>query len=215
MARKKHRRRSAATSRRKSRSRKRHRRNPGVAMSARRRRRGGVRRVRRHRRNPGFTSRGLLGQVTRGFGDGLAIVVGGGLTKFVAAKVPIGQTSAVGRGVTQLIVGTLLGTVARKVTKSERIASLVVASAYANVIRENAGAIPGVGTFLSGIGVYPRVGPGVGVYPRAVNPGIGVYPRAVAAPLSGWAPRGVPEAQGGRADPRMIANRNMQNSMVA
>lgn len=209
MARKK-RRRSAAPSRRRSR-RVKHRRNPGYSVSARRSRRR--KSARRHRRNPSFQPRGILSTVTRGFGDGLAITVGAGLTKFVASKIPIGQTSAVGRGVTQLLVGTILGTVARKVTKSERIASLVVASAYANVIRENAGLIPGVGQFLGGVGVYPRVGGGnMGVYPKAVNPGIGVYPRAG---LSGWAPRGVPEAQYGQADPRVLAGNRRAQTMIA
>ena len=151
-------------------------------------------------------------QVTRGLGDGVAIVVGGGLTKFVASKIPYGQTSAIGRGVTQLLVGTLLGTLARKVTKSDRIAAMVIAGAYANVIRENAAAIPGVGGFLAGVGVYPRVGGGVGVYPRVANVGVGVYPRVG---LNGWAPRAIaPGYPGTVRDPRVAQSNQNNNGLL-
>lgn len=227
MARRKRRRSAAGTTRR------RRRRSSVRAASAnpRRRRRRGVvkftraarrrvglnprRRRRSVRRNPSFGGSTLLRQVARGFGDGLAITAGGGLSKWAASKVPFGQNTVLGRSVTQIVFGTILGNVARKVTKSERIGAMVIAGAYADVIRQNAASIPGVGGLLAGFGVYPQFAPvrAVGVYPRAVNPGIGVYPQA-APQLNGWAPRGVPNGNGG-ADPRMISSHRQANSVLA
>lgn len=100
----------------------------------------------------------------RGATDGLAVTAGSGLTNYVSAKIPFGQTSMIGQAATQLIVGTGLGMVVKKVTRSERAAAFFIAGAYANVIRKLAASTP-LAPFLSGVGVYPRAG-GVGVYPR-------------------------------------------------
>ncbi len=134
--------------------------------------------ARRHRRNPGFSGGGILRQIMRGATDGLAVTAGSGLTNYVSAKIPFGQTSTIGQAATQLIVGTGLGMVVKKVTRSERAAAFFIAGAYANVIRKLAASTP-LAPFLSGVGVYPR--------PAAV----GVYPRPK---LAGWAaaPSGFP-----------------------
>lgn len=122
--------------------------------------------------------------------NGLAVAAGGGITNYVAAKIPFGQSTTVGKAATQIVVGTGLGLVVRKVTKSERLAAMFVAGAYANVIRTLAASTP-LAPFLSGVGVYPRAA-AVGVYPR---------PR-----LAGWAasPSGFPliaaGARGGGRD---------------
>lgn len=188
MARRKKSRRSAATKRTSRRRRGSHRkrarivhhRNPRVRSQRRRMRR-------RHRRNPSFGTGSLLRQAQQGVTGGLAVLAGGGLSRLVASKVPFGQTSAIGRGLTQIVTGTVLGMVTKKVTRSERLAAFVVAGAYADVIRQNAASIPVVGQFLSGLGVYPSVlrpASRVGEYVRTPAP---ARPR-----LAGWAPRSVP-----------------------
>lgn len=154
----------------------------------RRRRRYSVNRHRRrrhYRRNPGLSlgGGGILRSILKGAGDGLAVAAGGGLTSYVAGKIPFGQTTTIGRSATQIVVGTVLGQVVKKLTRSERAAAFFTAGAYANVIRTLAANTPAA-PFLSGVGVYPRAA--IGVYPR---------PR-----LAGWAaaPSGFPLIQAGR-----------------
>jgi len=204
MARRKKRRAAAAPRRRRRQSSVRanpvRRRRRGIAKftsAARRRvglnpRRRHVSHRRRHHRNPGsgFGGGSILRSIIRGAGDGLAVAAGGGLTNYVASKIPFGQTTTIGQAATQLVVGTGLGLVVKKITKSDRAAAMFVAGAYANVIRKLAAATP-LAPFLSGVGVYPRAA-AVGVYPR---------PR-----LAGWAasPSGFPliaaGARGGGRD---------------
>lgn len=133
----------------------RHRRNPAVRRTRRRR---------SFRRNPGFSGGGILRQIMRGAGDGLAVTAGQGLTNYVSAKIPFGQSTTIGQSATQLVVGTALGMAVKKITRSERAAAFFVAGAYSNVIRKLAASTP-LAPFLSGVGVYPRPAT-VGVYPR-------------------------------------------------
>ncbi len=143
-----------------------------------RRRRHHVRRnPRRHyRRNPGLGTNAVMRTVVQGVKDGFAVTLGQGINNFVTSKIPFGQTTTIGKGAMQLLVGTLSGVLIKKVTKSERFASFYVAGAYSNVIRTALQQVPGVGGFLSGVGEY---------YRAPVS--IGEYYRGPAAPgMSGW-----------------------------
>lgn len=92
----------------------------------------------------------------QGAQDGLAVTLGSGVTNFVASKIPFGQSTTVGQGATQLLVGTLLGPVVKKLTRSDRAASMFVAGAYSNVIRTALAKTP-LQPFL-GVYVQPQLG---------------------------------------------------------
>lgn len=161
---------------------KRRRKNPGTRRAVvrynpkrrvKRRRNPGVRRGRvRHRRNPGFSARGVLGQITRGAMDGLTVTLGSGLTNYAASKVPVGQTTALGRGATQIALGLLGGMIVRKVTRSDRAAAFYVAGAFQNVLRPVLAGLPVLGPAL---GSYYR-GPAVGSYYRGPDAGLSGFP---------------------------------------
>lgn len=187
MARRKRRRSAAGTHRRRRRRR-------SVALNPRRRRRRRIIRAnpvrrhrsrrrhvarRRYRRNPGFGTGGILKSIIRGAGDGLAVTLGSGLTRFVASKIPVGQSTTVGQSAVQVAVATLAAPLVKKAA-GERAAAFFLAGAYADVIRKLAMPLPVVGPLLNGVGVYPRATP-VGVYPRAAAPrlnGLGGRPNA-------------------------------------
>lgn len=93
----------------------------------------------------------------QGAQDGLAVTFGSGVTNFVSSKVPFGQSTPVGRGATQLLVGTLLGPVVRKLTRSDRLAAMFVAGAYSNVVRQALSNVAPLQPFL-GVYVQPQLG---------------------------------------------------------
>lgn len=123
----------------------------------------------------------------QGVKDGLAVTAGQGLTNFAASKVPFGQTSQLGRGLTQIGLGLLGSFVVKKVTKSDRYASMYAAGAFSNVLKPLLAPIPVVGPSLAGMSSY--------VQPRRVSSY--VQPRQ----LSGYAaaPAGAPMV-GGNGD---------------
>ncbi len=112
---------------------------------------------------------GIVRTLVQGAQDGLAVTLGSGVTNFISSKVPFGQSTTVGKSATQLLVGTVLGPVVKKVTKSDRLAAMFVAGAYSNVIR---GLLANVEPLKPFLGVY--------VQPTAL--GVYVQPRR----LSGW-----------------------------
>lgn len=188
MARRKRRRSAAGTHRRRRRRR-------SVALNPRRRRRRRIVRAnpvrrhrtrrrhvshrRRYRRNPGFGGGGLLKGIIRGAGDGLAVTVGSGLTRFVASKIPFGQSTTIGQSAVQLVVATFSAPLVKKAV-GERAAAFYLAGAYADVIKKLAMPLPVVGPLLNGVGVYPRATP-VGLYPRARLNGLNGRPNAFPA----------------------------------
>lgn len=184
MARKK-RRRSAARrnpSTRRRRRRRVHLANPVHRRRTRRHRRNPVarrRHSRRYRRNPGIGTGNVMRMVTQGVKDGFAVTLGSGLNNFLSAKVPFGQTSAIGQGAVQLLVGTVSGMLVKKLTRSDRFAAFYVAGAYSNVIKKALGNVPGIGGMLSGVGSYYQ--------PALPAGGMGSYFRQPAPALSGWA----------------------------
>lgn len=104
----------------------------------------------------------------QGAKDGFIVTLGQGVTNLVAAKIPFGQTSTVGKGAMQLLIGTAGAMVVKKVLKSERAAAFYLAGAYSNVIKQALSGVPVLGPALAGVGVYPQLGR-VGVYPRALS----------------------------------------------
>lgn len=120
----------------------------------------------------------------QGVKDGFAVTLGSGVNNFVVSKIPFGQTTTIGQGAMQLLIGTLSGVLIKKVTKSDRFASFYVAGAYSNVIKKALQQVPGVGGMLSGVGAYYQ-GPavrGVGAYYQ------GAAGRSDSRPgMAGWA----------------------------
>lgn len=124
---------------------------------------------RRYRRNPGLGgSSGIVKMLVAGVKDGFVVTLGRGVTKLVASKIPFGQTSAIGTGAMQLLVGAGLAYGVRKVTKSERTAAFFLAGAASNVIQTLLAPIPVLGPALSGVDSWPRVG--VGAWARELPP---------------------------------------------
>ena len=145
-----------------------------VGLNPRRRRRHRVnmhhRKRRTHRRNPlGLPSgRGIMNQLMAGAKDGFVVVLGRGVTGYVANKIPFGQTSAVSKAAINLGVGLGLSYAVRKVSKSERLASFFLAGAFSKVLEPLVGAIPGVGPILApgGVSAWPQLAPGMAAWPQ-------------------------------------------------
>lgn len=145
-----------------------------VGLNPRRRRRHRVnmshRKRRSYRRNPIMSGRGILKTAMEGAKDGLVVVFGRGITGYVSGKVPIGQTSAVTKAAVNLAVGLGLSYAVKKVSKSERVASMFLAGAFSKVLEPLVGAIPGVGPILApgGISAWPQIPAGVSAWPHAL-----------------------------------------------
>lgn len=149
-----------------------------AAANPRRRRRSHVRanHRRRYRRNPGIGSgvKGVGGMLVQGLKDGFVVRLGGGLTKYVSAMVPVGTPGSVTQGAVQLVVGTALSMGVKKFM-GPRAASFFLAGAAADVIGAFIpNTIPVVGPILGGGALN-----GFGAYVPA--PRMGAWP-ALAAP---------------------------------
>lgn len=124
----------------------------------------------RYNKNPN-TAKGVLAYMVEGAKDGLLVVVGRGVTKMVAQKIPIPQTSIVASAAVQLAVGLGLAMAVRKITKSDRHASMFLAGAYSNVIQSALAPLPVIGPILSGVSSWPRMDAGImSSWPRAITP---------------------------------------------
>ena len=111
--------------------------------------------------------------ITRGAIDGFSVTLGRGITRLVASKIPFGQTSTVGQGAMQILVGTGLAMAVRKVTKSERAAAFFLAGAFSNVIQGFLAPVPVLGPMVQGgLSAYPQLG--LQSWPRALP---GAQPR--------------------------------------
>lgn len=130
-------------------------------------------RRRRYRRNPGISGvgGGIVKQLVQGLKDGFVVSFGRGITGMVSSKIPLG-TSAPAKGAVQLLIGTGLAMVVRKVTKSERTAAFFAAGAASMAITTAlAPMLPAsIAPLLGGFGSYvPAVR--MASYPRALNAG--------------------------------------------
>lgn len=137
------------------------------------------RRKNTHRYKNPSTAKGILSYAMEGAKDGLMVVVGRGVTKMVAQKIPIGQNTMVASAAVQIGVGLVLAMAVRKITKSDRHASMFLAGAYSNVIQSAVAPLPVVGPILGGLSSYPRMSAGMGDYARA---GMGAYAKSVTPP---------------------------------
>jgi hypothetical protein len=106
--------------------------------------------------------------VVQGAKDGLAVTLGRGLTKYVAGKIPFGQTSTIGQGAMQIAIGTALAMVVKKVTRSDRAGAMFLAGAYSNVLQTALAGVPVIGASLSGVSSWPRVPATVSAWPKAL-----------------------------------------------
>lgn len=159
-----------------------------TAINPRRRRRhtrvNARRHHRRYRRNPGIggSVKGIGGMLVQGLKDGFVVRLGGGLTKYVSAMVPVGTPGSVTQGAVQLVVGTALSMGVKKFM-GPRAAAFFLAGAAADVI----------GAFVPS--TIPVVGPILGTgalsaWPAA--PRMAAWPAAparlagVGEPYTGW-----------------------------
>lgn len=155
----------------------------------RRRRRHHVRmnpRRRHYRRNPGITGgvKDVGGMLVQGLKDGFVVRLGGGLSSYVAQKIPVGTAGTPTAGAVQLVVGAGLALAVKKFM-GPRTAAFFLAGAAADVIGTFIpNTIPVVGPILGkgALSAYPRVS--MAAYPRLPG-GVSSYVRPT-APLSGW-----------------------------
>lgn len=130
---------------------------------------------------------GIVKMMIQGAKDGFAVTVGRGVTKLIAQKIPFGQTSAIGQGAVQLLVGTGLAMAVRNITKSERTAAFVLAGAFSNVIQTALAPVPVLGPALSGVASWPRMAaPNMGAWPRAALPAAQPQPSNTARVGQPW-----------------------------
>jgi hypothetical protein len=161
-----------------------------VGLNPRRRRRhhaANPARRRRYRRNPGLMGGGVkdIGALlVQGVKDGFVVRLGGGLSKYVATKIPVGTAGSPTQGAVQLVVGAGLAMAVKKFM-GPRAAAFFLAGATADIIGGLIpNTIPVVGPILGAgaLSAYPRMG---AYMPRAL-PGVSSYVAAPAPQLQGW-----------------------------
>lgn len=143
-------------------------------------------RRRHYRRNPGISGsvKGIGGMLVQGLKDGFVVRLGGGLTKYVSAMVPVGTPGSVTQGAVQLVVGTALSMGVKKFM-GPRAAAFFLAGAAADVIGAFVPTtIPVVGPILGAgaLSAWPAA-PRMAAWPAAHAP---ARLAGVGEPYAGW-----------------------------
>lgn len=153
-----------------------------VGLNPRRRRRHKLNPARHHRRryrrNPGLTGgvKDIGAMLVQGVKDGFVVRLGGGLSAYVATKIPVGTAGTPTAGAVQLVVGAGLAMAVKKFM-GPRAAAFFLAGAAADVIGTFIPTtIPVVGPILGkgALSAYPRVA-GISAYPRLPAPTVAAY----------------------------------------